>query len=139
MAKFVATDYNITINGAAFSSSLAAATLDITAEEQDTTSFGASGGYRTRIGGLKDATLSLDFHQDFGAASVDAVLFPLLGTNATVVIKPTSGTVTATNPSYEGVFLCTQYQPYASSVGDLATLSISWPLASGGITRGTGA
>jgi hypothetical protein len=135
MAKFVATDYNITINGAAFSSSLAAATLDVTSEEQDVTSFG--GTFRSRIGGLKDASLTLDFHQDFGAASVDATLWPLLGTNATVVIKPTSGTVTATNPAYSGVFLVTQYQPFASTVGDLATLSVTWPLASGSVTRAT--
>ena len=134
MAKFVATDYNITINGTPFSTSLAAVTLDIVAEEQETTSFGST--FRTRIGGLKDATVSLDFHQDFAAASIDATLFPLLGTNATVVIKPTSGTVTATNPSYSFEALCTQYQPFASSVGDLATLSVSWPV-SGPVTRAT--
>ncbi len=135
MAKFVATDYNVTINGANFSNDLAAVTLDITAEEQETTAFGST--FRSRVGGLKDASITLDFHQDFGAASVDATLWPLLGTNATVVIKPTSGTITATNPSYTGVFLVTEYQPYASSVGDLATLSVSWPLASGSVTRAT--
>jgi predicted secreted protein len=135
MAKFVATDYSITINGSSFSTSLAAATLDVTSEEQDVTSFG--GTFRSRIGGLKDASLTLDFHQDFGAASVDATLFPLLGTQATVTIKPTSGTVTATNPTYSGVFLVTQYQPFASTVGDLASLSVTWPLASGSITRAT--
>jgi hypothetical protein len=134
VAKFVATDYNITINGSPFSTSLAAVTLDIVAEEQETTSFGST--FRTRIGGLKDATVSLDFHQDFAAASIDATLFPLLGTNATVVIKPTSGSVTATNPSYSFEALCTQYQPFASSVGDLATLSVSWPV-SGPVTRAT--
>ena len=134
MAKFVATDYNITIGGVALSSSLAAATLDITAEEQDTTSFGSS--YRSRIAGLKDASVTFDFHQDFGAGAVDATLFPLIGTQATVVIKPTSGTVTASNPSYTFTALVTQYQPFASSVGDLATLSVTWPV-SGEITRAT--
>jgi hypothetical protein len=138
VGKFVATDYAISINGTDFSSSLAAATLDITVDEQETTSFGTTGGYRTRIGGLKDASLSLDFHQDFGASAVDATLFPLLGTNATVVIVPTSETVSATNPDYTFECLVTQYQPFASSVGDLATLSISWPVT-GEITRGTGA
>lgn len=136
MAKFVATDYNVTINGSDFSTSIAALTFDISAEEQDTTSFGRT--FRTRIGGLKDASVTLDFHQDFAAASVDATLFPLLGSNATVVAKPTSGSVTATNPSYSGVFLVTEYQPYASSIGDLATLSVTWPTAgTAGITRGT--
>jgi hypothetical protein len=33
--------------------------------------------------------------------------------------------------------LCTEYSPMSSSIGDLATLSVSWPLASGTITRGT--
>lgn len=134
MAKFVATDYRITINGTDFSSSLAAATLDISAAEQETTAFGDT--YVQRIAGLKDASISLDFHQDFGASSVDATLFPLLGSQATVVITPTNGT-SATSPAYQGVFLCTEYQPYASSVGDLATLSVSWPLADGTISRST--
>jgi hypothetical protein len=134
VAKFVATDYRITINGTDFSSSLAAATLDISAAEQEVTAFGDT--FVQRISGLKDASISLDFHQDFGSASVDATLFPLLGSQATVVITPTNATA-STSPAYSGVFLCTEYQPYASSVGDLATLSVSWPLASGTIARGT--
>jgi len=137
MARFVATDYNITINGTDFSDSIAAVTLDITSEEQDVTAFGGS-GYRTRIGGLKDASISLDFHQDFGAGAVDATLFPLLGTNATVVVLPTSEAISATNPSYTAEFLCSSYSPFASTIGDLATLSVSWNLAgTAGVVRGT--
>jgi hypothetical protein len=113
---------------------LAAATLDISAAEQEVTAFGDT--FVQRIAGLKDASISLDFHQDFGAGSVDATLWPLLGSQATVVITPTNGT-SATSPKYTGVFLVTEYQPYASSVGDLATLSVSWPLADGTISRGT--
>jgi len=134
VAKFVATDYRITINSVDFSSSLAAVTLDISAAEQEVTAFGDT--FVQRIAGLKDASISLDFHQDFGAASVDATLFPLLGSQATVVVTPTDGT-SSTSLAYSGVFLCTEYQPYASSVGDLATLSVSWPLADGTISRGT--
>ena len=134
MAKFVATDYKITVNGTDFSASLAACTLDITSEEQDTTSFGRT--FRTRIGGLKDGTLQLDFMQDFAASSVDATLFPLLNTLATVVITPTSSAVSATNPSYTALCLVNQYTPFASSVGDLATVSVSFP-TSGTVTRGT--
>lgn len=136
MGKFVATDYAITIGTANFSTSLAAVTLDITTDEQETTSFGET--YRTRIAGLRDASLTLDFHQDFGAASVDATLFPLLGSAVSFSIKPTSGTVSATNPAYSGTALVTQYQPFANSVGDLATLSVTWPV-SGAVTRSTAA
>jgi len=134
LAKFVATDYKVTINGTNLSTSLASVELPIEIDEQETTSFGSE--WRTRIAGLKSGSITLEFHQDFGAGSIDATLWPLLGTNATVVVVPTSGTVTATNPSYTGTFLVTQYTPYASTVGDLATLSVSWPL-SGALTRAT--
>ena len=136
MARFVATDYAISVNGQDYSSNIAAVTLDITADAVETTSFSSS--YRNRIGGLKDASLTLDWHQDFGASGIDSVLFPLIGSNATVVIKPTSGSLSSSNPSYTGVFLVESYQPYASSVGDLATFSTTWSLAgTAGITRAT--
>ena len=136
MAKFVATDYSITVAGTNFSTSLASAELTIESDDVETTAFGSAGGWRTRVGGLKQASVTLEFHQDFGAAAVDATLFPLLNTLATVVIKPTSGSASATNPSYTAVCLVNQYQPFASSVGDLATLSVTWPV-SGSVVRGT--
>ena len=134
MAKFYAQDYKITIGTAILSTSIAAVTLDISTDEVETTAFGSS--YRTRIGGLKDASVSLDFHQDFGAGAVDALLFPLMGETVAVKIAPTSGTVTATNPEYRFNALVTQYQPFAGSIGDLASLSITWPV-SGEVVRGT--
>ena len=136
MAKFYAQDYKITIGTTVLSDSIASVTLDITADEVETTAFGST--YRTRIGGLKDASVSLDFHQDFGAGSVDALLFPLMGSTVAVKIAPTSGTVTATNPEYRFTALVTQYQPFAGAVGDLATLSVTWPV-SGEVVRGTAA
>ena len=136
MPKFVATDYKVSINGTDFSQSIAQVNLEISSDDVETTAFG--GTFRTRIGGLKDGTLQLDCMQDFAAGSIDAVLFPLIQNNslATVVITPTSGTVSATNPSYTALCLVNQYTPFASSVGDLATLSVSWP-TSGTVTRGT--
>lgn len=134
MAKFVATDYSITVAGTNFSTSLASAELTIESDDVETTAFGDA--WRSRVGGLKQASVTLEFHQDFGAAAVDATLFPLLNTLATVVIKPTSGSASATNPSYTAVCLVNQYQPFASSVGDLATLSVTWPV-SGSVVRGT--
>lgn len=106
--------------------------MELTAEDLTTTAFGT--GAVTRIGGLKDGTLQLEFHQDFGADSVDATLFPLLGTTVTFLIVPTSAVVSETNPSYAGNCLVTTYSPFASATGDLATLSVSWPV-SGPVTR----
>jgi hypothetical protein len=134
MAKFAATDHKITINGTDFSTSLNSVELSQEADDIETTAFGSS--WRTRIGGLKQASLTLNFMQDFAAGSVDATLNPLLGSIATVVITGTSGTVTSTNPSYSMTALVTQYSPFASSVGDIATLSVSWPVT-GSVTRAT--
>ena len=136
MAKFAATDYFVSINGSDFSTNLNSVELAQEADDLETTAFGSS--WRTRIGGLKQASLTLNFMQDFGAGSVDATLNPLLGSIATVVIKPTSGTVTSTNPTYTMTALVTQYSPFASSVGDIATLSVTFPV-SGAVVRGTAA
>ena len=134
MAKFAATDYFVSISGVDFSNSLNSVELAEEADNLETTAFGST--WRTRIGGLKQASLTLNFMQDFAAGSVDATLNPLLGSIATVVIVPTSGTVTATNPSYTMTALVTQYSPFASSVGDIATLSVTWPV-SGSVVRAT--
>lgn len=134
MAKFAATDYAITINGTSFATSLNSVELALTADDLETTAFG--GEWRTRIAGLKSGSVTLNFMQDFGASSVDATLYPLFGSNATVVIKPTSSAVGSTNPAYTAVCLVTQYSPFASSVGDIATLSVTWP-TSGTVTRAT--
>jgi hypothetical protein len=135
MAKFITTDYKITIDGDDFSESIASVTLDITVEEQETTAFGDES--RTRIGGLKDGSVSLDFHQDFGSASVDQTLWPLLGDTVEITIAPTSDAESATNPTYTFDALVTQYQPFANAVGELATLSVSWPVT-GDIVREDG-
>ncbi len=134
MAKFVTTDYKVTLNGTDFSTSLDSVELAIESDDVETTAFGST--FRTRVGGLKAASLTLEFHQDFGASSVDATLFPLLNTIATVVMLPTSAAASATNPSYTATCLVNQYSPIASSVGDLATFSVTWP-TSGTVTRGT--
>lgn len=140
MAKFVATDVKTTINGVDFSDHIAAVTLDISTDEIETTAFGGS-GFRTRIAGLKDASITLDFHQDFattGSGAVDQTIWSNFGSLATVVVTPTSGSVSATNPSYTGVFLVSQTTPVASTVGDLSTQSLTWPTAgTAGIVRGT--
>lgn len=134
MAKFVTTDYQFTLDSNDLSSSAAAITLEITVEEQETTAFGNSS--RTRIGGLRDASLSIDFHQDFGAGGIDSILEPLLGSVVPFSIQPTSEAVSATNPSYSGSVLITSYSPFANSVGDLASFSVTLPV-SGDVTRGT--
>jgi hypothetical protein len=140
MAKFVLTDVKTTINSVDFSDHLASVTIDLSADEVETTAFGGS-GFRTRVGGLKDGSITLSFHNDFassGSGAVDSTIWGLYGSQATVVVVPTSGTVSATNPSYSGVYLVSQVNPISGSIGDLSTRDVTWPTAgTAGITRAT--
>jgi len=134
VAKFAATDFDITIGGTDFSDSLAAVTLDVSREQLEITAFGDSA--RRYIGGLQDSSVTLSFHQDFAAGAVDSTIWSNLGGTVAIVVKPTSGSVTATNPSYSFNALVVQSTPFASNVGDLATMDVTWPV-DGAITRGT--
>ena len=135
MAIFVATDFSVSINGStALASYLTQVELKATATDVTTTAFGSP--WVTRVAGLKEGSLTLTFNQDYAAATVDATLWPLLGANATVVIKPTSSAVSSANPSYSLIALVTDLTPVSGQIGDLATLSITWPTTSA-ITRAT--
>ncbi len=132
--KFAATDFDISINSSDFSDSLAAVTLDISREQLEITAFGDSA--RRYIGGLQDSSVTLSFHQDFAAGSVDEIIHSNLGGTVAIVIKPTGGSVTSSNPSYSFNALVTQHVPYSSNVGDLATQDLTWAV-DGAVTRGT--
>jgi len=133
MAIFVATDFSVSINGStALASYLTQVELKTSANDITTTSFGST--WVTRVAGLKEGSLTLQFNQDYAAATVDPTLWPLLGANATVVIKPTSSAVGSANPSYSLVALVTDLTPVSGNIGDLSTFSITWP-TNGTVTR----
>jgi len=135
MAIFVATDFSVSINGStALASYLTQVELKTSANDITTTSFGSS--WVTRVAGLKEGTVTLQFNQDYAATTVDATLWPLLGSQATVVIKPTSTAVSSSNPAYTAVALVTDLTPVSGQIGDLATFSVTWP-TTGTVSRGT--
>ena len=78
-------------------------------------------GDSTRInkGGLKTWSIDVTFHQDFGAAAVDATLFSLVGTTVCVEIRPQNICSTSINPTYSGIGLIESYNPVGGSVGSL--------------------
>ena len=132
--KFAATDFDISIAGTDFSDSIAALTLDVSREQLEITAFGDSA--RRYIGGLQDSSVTISLHQDFASGSVDSTIWSNLGGTVAIVVKPTSDAVSATNPSYSFNALVVQSTPFASNVGDLATMDVTWPV-DGAITRGT--
>jgi len=135
MAIFVATDFSVSINGStALASYLTQVELKTSANDITTTAFGST--WVSRVAGLKEGSLTLNFNQDYAVSTVDATLWPLLGTNATVVIKPTSTATSSSNPAYTAVCLVTDLTPVSGNIGDLATFSVTWP-TTGTVSRAT--
>jgi hypothetical protein len=135
MAIFVATDFSVSINGStALASYLTQVELKTSANDITTTAFGST--WVTRVAGLKEGSLTLQFNQDYAVSTVDATLWPLLGTNATVVIKPTSTAVSSSNPAYTAICLVTDLTPASGQIGDLSTFSVTWP-TTGTVSRAT--
>ena len=140
MAKFAATDYKITITSGTivsipdFTDHIAQVELTYGYNELDVTAFSNPG--KVSAQGLIEGELKIDFHQDFagGTASLDSILWTLTTANtvATVVITPTSSAVGSSNPKYTCIVRPLQYSPFSSSVGDLATVSVTWPLNANG-------
>jgi len=132
MAKIVLTDAKVTINSVNLSDHINSITLETKDDIVETTAFGSTA--KTRVAGLVDNSVTLDFMQDFAAANVEATIYPLIGTATTIVVQPTSSAVGTTNPTYTFSALISEWSPLKGGIGQLATASVTWPI-SGSITK----
>lgn len=76
MAILVLTNAKLLVGAYDFSGDSNELALNVTADEKDVTTFGTS-GYRTRVGGLKNAEINAKGFVDYGTGEVD----PSLGTS----------------------------------------------------------
>ena len=135
MARLVLTNAFVSINGVNLSDHIASVTLTTTDDVIETTAFGTTA--RTRIGGLADNSVALEFHQDYAASSVEATIngsTSLVGTVTAVVVKPNGSTTGSDNPAYSFNALVSEWTPLNGAVGELATASVTWPI-DGNITK----
>jgi len=125
MAIIAFKDASVTINSVDLSDRANAVTLTYEIEQQDAT---VMGGNRAFVGGIQNNTLEVTLYQDFASNEVEATIFPLVGTTTTVVVKPTSSAVGATNPSYTltGCYLSSHTPIAASDVGATSPITLSF-------------
>lgn len=109
-------------------------TLNYQAETVDDTAFGDS--TRSNKGGLKVWDAQVTIIQNFASGEIDSKLFPLVGTTATLAIRPTSSAKGGSNPEYTGTALFADYSILGTNVGDLTQSTISFRSA-GDLTRST--
>ena len=138
MAKIIAKNLRVKVGGTELTTNIASVEVTESVDEIETTALGSAA--RSRIAGLKDASVTLSFHQDYGSGSVADTIGSVFGGTATVVVlagtSSTQGTASATAPLYTIPVLCSQQSPVAGQTGDLMTFDITWP-AVGEITKST--
>lgn len=126
MAVQVLKDVTVSIGGVQLESKAQSVTLNFEVESVDVTAFDGSGA-RKFTGGLVNLSCEVALIQDFAAAQTEATIFPLVGTTTTIVIKPTTGVISATLPQYtiSGGYL-SSHTPVAGGVGELAMTTLSF-------------
>ena len=136
MATFVLYDASVVVQSVDLSDHVRSVTIDACQNLVDDTAMGDT--FQSNAAGLATWSMSIEFLQDYAASKVDATLQPRLGigNTTTLVVKPTSGSVSSTNPSYSGTGILDSYNPVGGAVGDQAMTTASFQSASA-LTRAT--
>lgn len=133
MPRIVLTNAFISVGGVDLSDLVASVTLNETFDVVETTAFSSTAA-KTRVAGLEDNSITLEFHQDYATGEVEQTIYPLLGTAAAVIVKPNGSSTSAFNPSYTCSAIISEWTPINGSVGELASASVTWPVT-GAITK----
>lgn len=147
MARLVLTDAVVTLNATDISEYVTSVTLNTPEDVVETTAMSAVGA-RTRTSGLKDHSITLELNNDFASGALESVVSAIgIGELASLTVKPTSAATSTTNPIYKadgtgtgaskaGQVLISEWTPLNGAVGELATVSVTWPV-SGQIVKAT--
>lgn len=125
MAAFVLTNARVEINSVNLSAYVKQARLSAQVDAKEDTAMGAS--VHTNLPGLQNWSLQIDFKQDYASSQVDATLWPLFiaGTTFTWKVRPTTGSISATNPEFSATGFITEYPPVGGAVGEVHETSIT--------------
>lgn len=136
MSTFVLTDARVEVNSIDLSDWVTSVSLPVEFDAQEDTAMGDTA--RSRVAGLEDGSITINFNDDFAASAVDATIWAAKKTAVVCKVRPTSSAISATNPEYVGSYLVSQVNPFGSSVGELAKRSVTWPLSDpDGVARNT--
>ena len=120
---------SITINAVDLSDQCTSAVINYVSEQLENTTF--SNTSRSFTSGLYSNTVTVTLYQSYAATETEASIYTLVGTTTTLVLKPSSSAVGASNPSYTltGAFL-SAHTPINASLGELSTIDLTF---SGGV------
>lgn len=133
MAVMALINEYLSLNAVAMSDHVRQATLAMEASALDATAMGD--GWVKNVYGLKSGSLQVEFNDDTAASQVDALLWPLFGTNTAFEVRLDAGAASPTNPKYTGLVGIAQHN-VGGSLNEVARKSLTFP-TSGAVVRAT--
>ena len=131
MAKRVLTNCKVLINSVDRSDHVSKVEVEDTFEDKDTTTYGSS-GKKERLAGLEDGNCGITFLNDFAGGDLDSAMWALRGTLTTISVwKDKDSVVSSANPRYTASILINSWKPLSGSVGDVATVDVTFPVSGG--------
>ena len=124
MAIFLNNTASVTFNSVDLSAYVTSVTINQSFDELEVTAMGDTAHKFAK--GLEASTITLDFLNDNASATVIPTLRAAYGTTVPLVIKQSSGAVSATNPSYSTTVLVNNLQNVNGAVGDISSQSITF-------------
>jgi hypothetical protein len=126
----------ITINSVDLQDQCTSAVVTYAFDQLETTAFGDTArkfGAST-VTSLQNNTIEVELYQSYAASETEATIFGLVGIQTTIVVKPSTAAVGATNPSYTltGCYLAS-HTPINASLGELSTITLTF--AGGALTK----
>lgn len=124
---------SVSINSVDLQDQCTSAVVNYVYEQLETTSFGDTarkfGG--SAVTSLQNNTIEVTLYQSYAASETEATIYGLVGIVTTLVVKPSSAAVSASNPSYTltGAYL-SAHTPINASLGELSELTLTF---SGGV------
>ena len=134
MAKVVLTNAKVVFNGTYdISDYVASVSLATNHDLIETTQM--NDVYKTVIAGLGQNQVSFEFHQDYADNGLEEIINGTslansqVGTAIPVEIWPVNAPASASNPRYAFNAVVSEWQPINGAVGELATVSVTWPIS----------
>ena len=115
----------LTIGANNISLNCSSITLDVGFEALDASVMGGTG--IKMVSGRQTVSLSATVLLEYGASSVEAYLFDVLGDgDTTVIVAPDTGVASAGNPIFTiSNMMISNYMPISSTVGSLDTMTLT--------------
>ena len=131
MAKFISTDWKVSVNGVDLSDHAFDVQIGDEKDRIDVSGFSPT-GTREYLPGLADQSITVQFLQDFGTAEVHQTIYPLYsgGSVFAVYVQPDSDAGTAdTNPVYGGTSSVFSY-PVGATLNERTEVTVEFRPAS---------